>query len=132
MKQKKSNQATRKGRGGFTLIELLIVIGLLAALAALVLPKLSADRKKALAGIDDYNEAGTARIEPLQTVAEGSLRGLAKALESVKPTLPTPSELMEASAVAPEVSVQCLPGTSAPVTLVVDQPRTGAVVGYAY
>jgi len=46
---------------GFTLIELLIVIGLLAALTALVLPSLQADREEALGGICDYNQAGTVR-----------------------------------------------------------------------
>jgi len=47
---------------GFTLIELLIVIGLLAALTALVLPSLQADREEALGGICDYNQAGTVRV----------------------------------------------------------------------
>ena len=51
----------RRRKTGFTLIELLIVIGLLAALTALVLPSLSADRSEAMAGINQYNKAGTAR-----------------------------------------------------------------------
>ena len=46
---------------GFTLIELLIVIGLLGALTALVLPSLSADREEALGSVCDYNQAGTVR-----------------------------------------------------------------------
>lgn len=51
----------RKRRGGFTLIELLIVIGLLGALTALVLPAMMADREEALGDICDYNQAGTLR-----------------------------------------------------------------------
>lgn len=46
---------------GFTLIELLIVIGLLGALAAMVLPKLSASRTAALSNVDAYDGGGTAR-----------------------------------------------------------------------
>lgn len=46
---------------GFTLIELLIVIGLLGALTALVLPSLSADREEAIGSVCDYNQAGTIR-----------------------------------------------------------------------
>lgn len=49
-------------RRGFTLIEPLIVIGLLGALAALVLPSMMADREKALEKICDYNNAGTLRV----------------------------------------------------------------------
>jgi prepilin-type N-terminal cleavage/methylation domain-containing protein len=48
-------------KSGFTLIELLIVIGLLAALAAVLLPTLMGTREDALAGIDKYNAAGTLR-----------------------------------------------------------------------
>ncbi|MDR2438205.1 MAG: prepilin-type N-terminal cleavage/methylation domain-containing protein [Planctomycetaceae bacterium] len=48
-------------KSGFTLIELLIVIGLLAALAAVLLPTLMGDREDALSGIDKYNAAGTLR-----------------------------------------------------------------------
>ena len=47
---------------GFTLIELLIVIGLLGALTALVLPSLTADREEALGSVCDYNQAGTLRV----------------------------------------------------------------------
>ena len=47
---------------GFTLIELLIVIGLLGALTALILPSLSADREEALGDVCDYNQSGTVRI----------------------------------------------------------------------
>jgi prepilin-type N-terminal cleavage/methylation domain-containing protein len=46
---------------GFTLIELLIVIGLLAALASVLLPSLMGSREDALEGIDAYNAAGTLR-----------------------------------------------------------------------
>ncbi len=51
-----------RGNKGFTLIELLIVIGLLGALTALVLPSLSADREEALGDVCDYNQAGTVRV----------------------------------------------------------------------
>jgi prepilin-type N-terminal cleavage/methylation domain-containing protein len=51
-----------KNRRGFTLIELLIVIGLLGALTALVLPSLSADREEALGDVCNYNQAGTVRV----------------------------------------------------------------------
>ncbi len=52
---------TKKSQGGFTLIELLIVIGLLGALTALILPKLSASRTEAIGDVCAYNKAGTAR-----------------------------------------------------------------------
>jgi prepilin-type N-terminal cleavage/methylation domain-containing protein len=48
-------------KSGFTLIELLIVIGLLAALAAVLLPSLMGDRDAALNSVDKYNQAGTLR-----------------------------------------------------------------------
>lgn len=47
---------------GFTLIELLIVIGLLGALTALVLPSLSAVRTEAISSINSYNVAGPLRF----------------------------------------------------------------------
>jgi prepilin-type N-terminal cleavage/methylation domain-containing protein len=53
---------TKKSQGGFTLIELLIVIGLLGALTALILPRLSADREEAMGDVCDYNQAGTVRV----------------------------------------------------------------------
>ena len=55
------NTKVRKN-SGFTLIELLIVIGLLGALSALILPSLMADRETALGDICDYNQAGTVRV----------------------------------------------------------------------
>ena len=51
-----------KNKGGFTLIELLIVIGLLGALTALILPRLAADREEAIGDVCDYNQAGTLRV----------------------------------------------------------------------
>jgi prepilin-type N-terminal cleavage/methylation domain-containing protein len=48
-------------KSGFTLIELLIVIGLLAALAAVLLPSLMGDRDAAFNSVDKYNQAGTLR-----------------------------------------------------------------------
>ncbi|NCC53433.1 MAG: type II secretion system protein [Spartobacteria bacterium] len=53
---------SKKNKGGFTLIELLIVIGLLGALTALILPRLSADREEAMGDVCDYNQAGTVRV----------------------------------------------------------------------
>ncbi|GEM_PF-3324443 len=58
----KTRVSIRKRRSGFTLIELLIVIGLLGALTALVLPAMMADREDALGNICDYNQAGTLRV----------------------------------------------------------------------
>jgi len=55
-KMKKNKQS------GFTLIELLIVIGLLGALTALILPRLSADREEAMGDVCDYNQAGSVRV----------------------------------------------------------------------
>jgi prepilin-type N-terminal cleavage/methylation domain-containing protein len=52
----------KKNRSGFTLIELLIVIGLMGALTALILPKLSASREEAIGDVCDYNQAGTLRV----------------------------------------------------------------------
>ena len=51
----------KKTKGGFTLIELLIVIGLLGALTALILPRLAADRQEAMEDVCAYNKAGTVR-----------------------------------------------------------------------
>ncbi len=56
------NTMNMKSQGGFTLIELLIVIGLLGALTALILPRLSADREEAMGDVCDYNQAGTVRV----------------------------------------------------------------------
>ncbi|MDR1959651.1 MAG: prepilin-type N-terminal cleavage/methylation domain-containing protein [Planctomycetaceae bacterium] len=58
-KTMKTFKTTQKS--GFTLIELLIVIGLLAALASVLLPALMGDRTAALTNICDYNQAGTLR-----------------------------------------------------------------------
>lgn len=52
----------KRNASGFTLIELLIVIGLLGALVALILPKLTADREEAMGDVCDYNQAGTVRV----------------------------------------------------------------------
>jgi prepilin-type N-terminal cleavage/methylation domain-containing protein len=57
-----SRKSRRSRKSGFTLIEMLIVIGLLGALTALILPALSADRREALMDISDYNKAGTVRV----------------------------------------------------------------------
>lgn len=51
-----------KKQSGFTLIELLIVIGLLGALTALILPRLTADREEAMGDVCDYNQAGSVRV----------------------------------------------------------------------
>ena len=44
------------------IVFLLIVIGLLGALVALILPKLTADREEAMGDVCDYNQAGTVRV----------------------------------------------------------------------
>jgi prepilin-type N-terminal cleavage/methylation domain-containing protein len=51
-----------KKNAGFTLIELLIVIGLLGALTAIILPSLSADREEAVGVLCDYSQSGTIRV----------------------------------------------------------------------
>jgi prepilin-type N-terminal cleavage/methylation domain-containing protein len=56
------NKKKQLKKSGFTLIELLIVIGLLGALTALILPRLSADRREALQDVGKYNKAGTLRV----------------------------------------------------------------------
>ncbi|MGI6354855.1 MAG: type II secretion system protein [Lentisphaeria bacterium] len=58
----KSTRQNRVKRSSFTLIELLIVIGLLGALTALILPSLMANREDALGDVCDYNQAGTVRV----------------------------------------------------------------------
>ncbi|MDO4550000.1 MAG: prepilin-type N-terminal cleavage/methylation domain-containing protein [Planctomycetia bacterium] len=61
-------------RKGFTLIELLIVIGLLAALAAVLLPSLMGDRTTALEGVCNYNQAGTLRtLKQFESMTSGML-----------------------------------------------------------
>ncbi|AKJ64843.1 type II secretion system protein [Kiritimatiella glycovorans] len=55
------NTKKRNKKSGFTLIELLIVIGLMGALVALVLPKLTADRRESMMDVSQYNKAGTIR-----------------------------------------------------------------------
>jgi prepilin-type N-terminal cleavage/methylation domain-containing protein len=70
-------------KSGFTLIELLIVIGLLAALAAVLLPTLMGTREDALAGIDKYNAAGTLRTLRQYEAITGQLpRGMHTGLET--------------------------------------------------
>lgn len=69
---------------GFTLIELLIVIGLLAALAAILLPSMMGDRTTALEGICNYNQAGTLRtLRQFESMTSGKLpNGLHTGLET--------------------------------------------------
>jgi prepilin-type N-terminal cleavage/methylation domain-containing protein len=70
---------TKKGytnmkKSGFTLIELLIVIGLLAALAAVLLPTLMGDRQTATESICNYNQAGTLRtLRQYEAMTSGKL-----------------------------------------------------------
>ena len=55
------NKNSNMKRHSFTLIELLIVIGLMGALTALILPTVTANREEALGDVCDYNQAGTVR-----------------------------------------------------------------------
>jgi prepilin-type N-terminal cleavage/methylation domain-containing protein len=79
-----SKTIRKSKKSGFTLIELLIVIGLLAALAAVLLPTLMGDRESALSSIDKYNAAGTLRtLRQYQAFTEGQLpNGMHTGLES--------------------------------------------------
>jgi len=57
-----AHRTASRARKGFTLIEMLVVIGLLGALTALVLPGLTANREEALGDVCAYNQAGTVRV----------------------------------------------------------------------
>jgi prepilin-type N-terminal cleavage/methylation domain-containing protein len=72
--QKGFKQYTTMKKSGFTLIELLIVIGLLAALAAVLLPSLMGDRQTATESICNYNQAGTLRtLRQYEAMTSGKL-----------------------------------------------------------
>ncbi len=53
------NKKNKQSKQGFTLVELLIVVALLGALAALMLPSFKANRVKAMEATCDYNQAST-------------------------------------------------------------------------
>jgi prepilin-type N-terminal cleavage/methylation domain-containing protein len=81
---------------GFTLIELLIVIGLLAALAAVLLPSLTGSKEEALAGLDKYNAAGTLRtLRQYEAITGLVPNGLHTGLEA---TNSTATNLMDVTA----------------------------------
>lgn len=83
---------------GFTLIELLIVIGLLAALAAVLLPSLMGNRTDAVANICDYNQAGTLRtLKQYESMTSGMMpNGLHTGLnaDGTAPLTTMPSALL--------------------------------------
>lgn len=86
------NKMLKKARGGFTLIELLIVIGLLGALTALILPSLSANREDALLDVCDYNQAGTLRVlKQYQQFYNQLPSGMHTGLDSVGATMSMPA-----------------------------------------
>lgn len=76
-------------RSQFTLIELLIVIGLLGALTALILPSLMANREEALGDVCDYNQAGTVRVlKQFYQVFRHYPVGMHNGLQNDEPTYP--------------------------------------------
>jgi len=88
-----------KKKGGFTLIELLIVIGLLGALTALILPTLTANREDALGDICDYNQAGTVRVlKQYENLIGGYPAGMHVGMDGVLATSVAMGGLPEAQA----------------------------------
>lgn len=63
--------AKKTGRKCFSLIELLIVIGIMGALAALILPHFSDSESSAKDAVCDYNQAGTLRYLNMFKAANG-------------------------------------------------------------
>jgi hypothetical protein len=85
----KSTRHNRVKRSSFTLIELLIVIGLLGALTALILPSLMANREEALGDVCDYNQAGTVRVlKQFYQVFRHYPVGMHNGLQNDEPTYP--------------------------------------------
>lgn len=110
-----------KNQKGFTLIELLIVIGLLGALTALVLPSLMADRTAALEVVCDYNQAGT--IRSLHTY-ESFTGSYPPGFHTGLTTASTP-DFMD----MPEATADGNPGTTAGATLTANEYQSLAAAG---
>ncbi|MGE9295488.1 MAG: hypothetical protein ACQKBV_04290 [Puniceicoccales bacterium] len=89
------------------------------------------DRQGRAIALVSIDQSENVDVQPMQTVSEGGIFSLGKALESIKPEFPTCSELME-SAPASNLTVYELPGTSAPIVFAEDQRGAGKVVGFAY
>lgn len=77
-----------------------------------------------------YADEGEVQVQSLQSVPEGNIFRLGKALEAIRPQLPDPAELLKDR--EPIIPARQLPGTAAPIVLVEENQSTGAVIGYAY
>lgn len=92
--------------------------------------RLVVDRQGRALALISYQDQGEVQIQPLQAVPESNIFSLGKALESARPQMPNPSELLENR--SPTIPVRQLPGTAAPIVLVEETQGAGAVVGFAY
>lgn len=121
----------KKGTSGFTLIELLIVIGLLGALVALVLPALTGSREEALASVDDYNQAGTLRTLTQYVNLYGVLPSDMHTGLNADATFTTAADLMD---LPPEAVDNYLrPGSAVQLTALQAQSLVdGGMAGMAY